>query len=438
MIACRCRPNRRERGHEGPTPPCARRGDAGRSGRRRHLRAARRRLVAAGARGRGHLAAPLSRARLGDRRAGASADRGPGRLGLAIVISVVASTHLVWLLSLAGGGYGRGVVFAAAGLLSVPLALAAWRGSTSRLPARRPIRRSPPSRSPGSRPPSSAACLDQLWRVTPNGVSSGGSNWSDLGVHLSIAQSLNAGNFPPQVPYFAGEPLVYHWFAGLPRRDRGARGRHLLRPRHGRAVGAAGGRPVAPGLLAGAGARPREGCATWRVLAAVIAVFGGGLGYIRFFGDLTAAGRSPLSLIAANSYDNQWLTGWPFFRIPSVMGTGLLAHRATTVGLPMLIGAVLLLVHGLPTARARLAGARDRPWLIGVAGVLGALLAPFHFFFFPVFPLLALAVGRGGRPTAGPQRAAERRPRPGAVRARPAVRHRAGAPGLGHQARCSS
>ena len=53
-----------------------------------------------------------------------------------------------------------------------------------------------------------------LWRVTPDGVISGGSNWSDLGVHLSIAETLNAGaNFPPEVPYFSGEPLVYHWFA---------------------------------------------------------------------------------------------------------------------------------------------------------------------------------------------------------------------------------
>src|SRR5439155_8285729 len=51
-----------------------------------------------------------------------------------------------------------------------------------------------------------------LWHATADGSSAGGSNWSDLGVHLSIAQSLNAGNFPPQVPYFAGEPLVYHWF----------------------------------------------------------------------------------------------------------------------------------------------------------------------------------------------------------------------------------
>ena len=53
-----------------------------------------------------------------------------------------------------------------------------------------------------------------LWRETPSGVNSGGSNWSDLGVHLSIAETLNSGaNFPPEVPYFSGAPLVYHWFA---------------------------------------------------------------------------------------------------------------------------------------------------------------------------------------------------------------------------------
>jgi hypothetical protein len=61
------------------------------------------------------------------------------------------------------------------------------------------------------------------------------------------------------------------------------------------------------------------------------------------------------------------------------MGTGLLVHRATTAGLPMLVGAVLLLISGLPTARARRGGWRDRPTLIFLAGLLGALLAPFHF-----------------------------------------------------------
>jgi hypothetical protein len=64
----------------------------------------------------------------------------------------------------------------------------------------------------------------------------------------------------------------------------------------------------------------------------------------------------------------------------------------------MLVGAVLLLVAGLPSARARADGWRDRPALIGLAGLMGALLAPFHFFFFPAFPVLALAwVAIGGR-----------------------------------------
>ena len=59
----------------------------------------------------------------------------------------------------------------------------------------------------------------------------------------------------------------------------------------------------------------------------------------------------PIELVARNSYDNQWLTEWPYFRIPSVMGTGLLAQRATTAGLPLLNGSVLLLVALAVTSR---------------------------------------------------------------------------------------
>ena len=47
----------------------------------------------------------------------------------------------------------------------------------------------------------------------PTAGSSGGWNWSDLLVHVSIGSSIAAGNFPPEVPYFAGVPLTYHWFA---------------------------------------------------------------------------------------------------------------------------------------------------------------------------------------------------------------------------------
>jgi len=238
-----------------------------------------------------------------------------------------------------------------------------------------------------------------IWRVAPDGVSSGGSNWSDLGVHLSIAETLNAGaNFPPEVPYFAGVPLTYHWFADF----------HVAILAEAAGLFSVPVMVVQSAVLAGALAlivyslarRLMRGPHAGRValIAAGLAVFGGGMGYLRFIGDVTAGVGSPLDLVSSNSYDNQWLTGWPYFRIPSVMGTGLLAHRATTAGLPILIGCVLLLVAGLPTARQRLAGWRDRPSLIGLAGLMGALLAPFHFFFFPVFPLLALAwVLAGGR-----------------------------------------
>ncbi len=323
-----------------------------------------------------------------------------GRAGLAIVISVAVSTHLVYWLSHLAGGYSRGVVFAAAAVLATPIPYAAWRG----------VGISPrDSRWRGQAGAIVVAGLAALvvggalaagiWRVDEFGVSSGGSNWSDLGVHLSIAETLNAGaNFPPEVPYFAGAPLVYHWFADF----------HAAILAEAAQLFSVPAMVVQSALLSGALAlivfslarRLLRGPRAVRIatVAAALAVFAGGLGYVRFIGDLSAGMGDGLELVAQNSYDNQWLTGWPYFRIPSVMGTGLLAHRATTAGLPIVAGAILLVVAGLPTARARLAGWRDRPMLLVLAGTLGALLAPFHFFFFPAVPLLALAwVVTGGR-----------------------------------------
>jgi len=330
---------------------------------------------------------------------------GTGRLGLAIVLSVAVSTHLVYWLSLASGGYRRETIFAAAVILAAPIPIAfAMRGGAALTRSVRggaaSLRRQPLAFVLAGL---SAAFVGLvlghgLWQIGPDGVSAGGSNWSDLGVHLSIAQSLNAGNFPPQVPYFAGEPLIYHWFADF----------HAAIAANAAEIFAVPSFVTGSAVLAGAlallvhglarqllrGARARRAA----LLAVALVIFGGGLGWIRLIGDLQSHAGDLVGLVTANSYDNAWLTDWPYFRIPSVMGTGLLVHRATTAGLPILVGAVLLLVAGLPTRRDATAGRRDRPILIGLAGLLGALLAPFHFFFFPAFLAIAfLWVALGGR-----------------------------------------
>jgi hypothetical protein len=335
-----------------------------------------------------------------------------GRIGLSIVLSVAISAHVVYWVSLLLGRYSRETVFVAAALLAAPLVGVAWRSGAKGFRAQlgstlRGMRR---DAVPIALAALAAAFVglvldSSLWHPLRGGVTAGGSNWSDLGVHLSIAQSLNAGNFPPQVPYFAGAPLVYHWFADF----------------HAAIAAKAAGLFAIPAfvgssaILTGALALLVHGLARTllrgrfarraALVAMVLVVFGGGLGWIRLVGDVTTGVGDPIALVTANSYDNSWYDAagnrgpmWPLFRIPSVMGTGLLVHRATTLGLPILVGGMLLLVAGLPTRRARRAGWRDRPALILLAGLLGALLAPFHFFFFPAFGLLALLyVLVGGR-----------------------------------------
>lgn len=327
---------------------------------------------------------------------------GTGRLGLAIVLSVAFTTHAVYWLSLTAGGYERWTIFAVAAVAYLPLPALAWRrgwrgpGEEVRS-AGRSLRREPLGYAIAALAAAFVGLVlnTGLWRATDGGVAAGGSNWSDLGVHLSIAQSLNAGNFPPEVPYFAGAPLVYHWFADFQSAILAESAGLFAIPAFVTSSAIMAGalalvvHGLAGRLFRGHGARRAA------LLAVVLVVFAGGLGWIRLVGDVTAGLGSPVDLVLHNSYDNSWYdaaghVSWPYFRIPSVMGTGLLVHRATTYGLPILAAAILLLVAGLPTRRGLAEGWRDRPVLIGLAGALGAMLAPFHFFFFPAWLLLAL------------------------------------------------
>lgn len=358
----------------------------------------------------------------------------PGQIGVGAIAGVYGASHLVNVVSLVIG-FGRPSVFvAAAALGALTIVLARWR---------LPFLADPPAF--GLKAARLGLVADRAgwlvaagvalavlvvlgssaWHLTADGWVSGGWNWSDFLVHVSIGESIVQGNFPPQVPYFVGAPLTYHWFADF----------------HGAILATAAGTNVIPVFIVSSAAmagvlalivwelaRSLTGVRRVATIATLLVCFGGGLGWIRLVLDVMNGAGDPWALLAQNPYDNTWAPDWPFFRIASVFGTGLLPHRATTFGLPGLIAVVLVLHASLrprstgagvgaavgsdaaiqtradASASASVASAAsaasagesgassaDAHPRVGIllAGIIAALLAPFHFFAFPAAYLLA-------------------------------------------------
>jgi hypothetical protein len=313
-----------------------------------------------------------------------------GRLGAGVVVSVYLAAHLVNLVATVDGGLTRAVIFAAAGLLAaLTLALARLE-----LPFLAPPPQIGLARVATAWRESRTAWLAGLaafaivalvlgtsaWRSTSAGWTSGGWNWSDLLVHVAIGKSLMYGNFPPEVPYYAGVVLSYHWFADL----------------HGAILAIATGVDLIAVFVASsavmAGVLALVGWElAWQItrdrrtasIAAFLLVFSGGMGWIRLPLDLLNGVGDLPTLLASQPYDNTWASDWPFFRIASVLGTGLLPHRATTFGLPGLVSVALLAHASLGRSAAGML----------LAGIVAALLAPFHFYALPAgYLVVALLV----------------------------------------------
>jgi hypothetical protein len=308
----------------------------------------------------------------------------PGAVGAAIVTSVFASAHLVNLVARVGG-FGRDAIVVAAVLLALTSVGFGLVRSRWLAPLERPTRAGFVAAARADAAAWIVAAATGLlvllvlgsngWVETQDGWVSGGWNWSDFLVHVSIGSSIAAGNFPPEVPYFAGEPLTYHWFADF----------------HGAITSTVAGVDIigvyflTSALFAGVLAlvvwalafqlTARRSVAT---IAAFIVCATGGLGWIRLVGDVIAGDGDVIGLVGRLSYDNTWDEGWPYFKIASIFSTGFLPHRATTLGLPGLVTVVLLVVACLGR----------RPAGILLAGILAALLAPFQFFAFPATYLI--------------------------------------------------
>jgi len=310
-----------------------------------------------------------------------------GRLGVGIVASTYVAAHLANVVGLATGGFDRPVALATGAILagaSLLLAVARIPGLAPPPPLdpRRALEAIRSERAPFALAAFAVVLVGTVlagnaWREIPAGWVSGGWNWSDFLVHVSIGQSIIEGNFPPQVPYFAGVPLTYHWFADF----------------HGAIAAATAGLHVIPvfivssALLAGAVAlvawelaRHLTGSRRAATIATLLILTAGGMGWIRLILDVQAGVGSPWELVQRFPYDNTWEPGSPEFKIASILGTGLFPHRATTFGLPGLLSVLLLVRVSLGRNRAGM----------GLAGILAALLAPFHFYFFPATYLLVL------------------------------------------------
>ena len=54
--------------------------------------------------------------------------------------------------------------------------------------------------------------VKSVWVGNQYGIVLTGSNWQDTPLHYEIIESINQGNFPPQMPNFAGQPETYHYF----------------------------------------------------------------------------------------------------------------------------------------------------------------------------------------------------------------------------------
>jgi hypothetical protein len=190
-----------------------------------------------------------------------------------------------------------------------------------------------------------------VWFENDLGIVITGSNWQDTPLHYEIIESINNGNFPPEMPYYSGETMSYHYFVDFHTA--------IIEKTYG----------FLPKLLPFLNAAfilifalsvyslAREHGKRAAILAMVVATFGWGLSYTGFFSALISGQFNP-----ATNYMYQYNE---LFGLPPMLDN-LLQQRPLLVGLPV-FAFVLTLLKDM----------KNRSTVI-LAGVVTGLLFPFH------------------------------------------------------------
>ena len=190
-----------------------------------------------------------------------------------------------------------------------------------------------------------------VWFENDLGIVITGSNWQDTPLHYEIIESINNGNFPPQMPNYAGNSMSYHYFVdfhtAIVEKSYGFLPK-LLPFLNSVFI-------VIFALSVYSLARPNGKRAA--IFTTVIATFGWGLSYISLFSAVTSG-----QFNIATNYMYQYNE---FFGLPPIFDN-LLQQRPLLIGLPV-FAFILALMRNMENKNKSI-----------LAGVVTGLLFPFH------------------------------------------------------------
>jgi|GEM_PF-1693388 len=212
-----------------------------------------------------------------------------------------------------------------------------------------------------------------LWVENQYGIVVGGWNWGDFPAHVPVIRTVNLGNFPPQVPFLAGEPLNYHWFSdfftAINSKFTGIDQMACMRVENS----------VYPAfffLLCYLVALRLCADKKKAMFCAALVLFCGGLGFTNSFSELGGKDASQIwGVITYEAHDNDWLE----FQMPSLIPGFLLPQRAIMAGLVLFLAVLLLLLESKGDWKKN-----------ALAGLLCGLSVPFHFYAAPACGLAAV------------------------------------------------
>ena len=282
-------------------------------------------------------------------------------LALSILISIMASTYLIYWMSLALG-YSLSTFYLFFVLVACCAAFVKEFPSP-KLPPRDSL--APLLLAAGTALAIFYVLHTSLWVPSPEGVIVGGWNYGDYFLHGPVMVSVNAGNFPPQETVYAGEPLAYHWFIDF----HTAIASKLLNffPSFPAAFDSAACVGLIS-LLAYSLSLHFTKSQKAALLAAFLLVFAGGFGYLRLFETFEKAPGPVFSMLKGDAFDNQG----DFFQLPSMLPGFLLSQRPMTIGIAALAAVLLLVTTGYPADKRRLL----------LAGIILGMMPPFQYYAF--------------------------------------------------------